>query len=204
MNLEVVLNLLEFYKQNKTSISDVQKVYLPHLNLLKDKGWRGKVLEKMLYVENKNTLTDFEDCELKSVPIEISSNGEVKIKETTSIIVINPEDLLRYDFENSDFYKKIKKILFVLINNDNNTIFGYKYIDFSEDKYLSLINEIKIDYLDIANHIMDNIEIGEKLTNNFTGKIGKWIQPRPKFYKSDGYGYAFFFKKNLLKEILNV
>lgn len=189
------INLLDYANRNKISV---------YVNGNLNKGWKGHVIEHMLNIPtNSKKGSDYDNLEIKTVPI-VTKNNQICVKETTSLSVIDINNLLTQDFENSDLLKKINKTLFVLIdviNEDYPKIHSTLYIDFNQQK--ELLNLMKIDYENIANHVLDNIENDAVLDYNFSGKIGKVIQPRPKTGKKNNYVWAFYLKKNVLEKFLN-
>lgn len=198
--LEQHLALIELYKTAQVNLADIKRDHFPHISL-KDKGWRGKTLEHVLQLQSNNQLRDFSNGELKTVPI-ILKNDIAKIKETVCVTILNPEELLCTEFLNSNLYKKIQRTLFVLINNEKHSIYDYKIIDLNEPQHKHVVDLLSIDYASICEYIIDNLYQDKSLTYNFTGKLGKYVQPRPKVGTKGEYIYAFYFKTILLSHLL--
>lgn len=189
------INLLEYAKSNKIKI---------YINGNLNKGWKGNVIEHMLNISSNNKKgSDYEDLEIKTVPI-VKNNNEIYIKETTCLSTIDINSLLKQSFEDSDLLHKINKTLFILINVseiNNPQIYSTLYVDFSNYEYL--LKQMKKDYDNLVEHVLENISNGEHIDKNFSGKLGEVIQPRPKTGKKGEYSWAFYLKKNVLQELLN-
>lgn len=199
-NLNDSIFLLEHLLQNKINLKEIQQQYCPHLNTLKDKGWKGKIVEFVLGIPPNNNARDFYDGELKTTTSTYNKNGELALQETVCVQVLNPNELISTSFEESSFYLKSQKILFVLIDKNTNQVTQYKIAEFG--KQPQLYEQIKNDYNDIVEHLYDNICEGNNLMHNMTGKIGKYLQVRPKIGSKGNYLYAFYFKKELLNQII--
>lgn len=169
-----------------------------------DKGWKGNVVEHLLNLKKNNHKgADFYDLEIKTVPVT-GIIDKWKVKETTCLSVLDTNDIIKYSFEESSLYNKIKKTLFVLIDTndkDNPYICKTYYMDL--EKLLLLKEDMKNDYNLVCDHIVDNIQCDLPLDTNFTGKLGKVIQPRPKTGKKGGYTWAFYLKTPVLTDLLN-
>lgn len=199
-NLNDSIFLLEHLLDKKINLKEIQEQYCPYLNTAKDKGWKGKIVEFVLGIPPNNNVRDFYDGELKTTTSIYNKNGELALQETVCVQVLNPNELISTSFEESSFYLKSQKILFVLIDKHKNQVTQYKIAEFN--KKPSLYEQIKKDYNDIVEHLYDNICLGNNLTHNMTGKIGKYLQVRPKIGNKGNYLYAFYFKKDLLNQLI--
>lgn len=190
------INLLDYANRNKIAV---------YVNGKLNKGWKGHVIEHMLNLpKNSQKGSDYQDLEIKTVPIIIKDN-KTAVKETTCLCVIDVNNLLKQSFEHSDLLKKINKTLFVLINVEDECypkIHSTLYIDFNKE--IELLNLMKNDYENLANHVLDNLYTDNHIDYNFSGKLGNIIQPRPKTGKKGQYSWAFYLKKNVLETFLNM
>ena len=112
--------------------------------------------------------------------------------------------MTKQTFENSDLLKKINKTLFILIDVTEESypkIDSTLYINFQDYPYL--LENMKTDYNNLVEHILDNIYHSDSLDKNFSGKLGKVIQPRPKTGSKGNYIWAFYLKKDVLESFLN-
>lgn len=198
-----IINYINYYIEHEIDL----KVYARMNNLpiygennSKDKGWRGNIIEHMLNIKkNNNHRADYEGLEIKTVPVLYSQK---KVKETTCLAVIDPKEVISKNFEESLLYKKIKNTLFILIDveNDKNRIVKTFLCDF--ENFPEIKNQMIKDYEELSNHILDNISYDYSLSKNFTGKIGKAIQPRPKVGKLGSYTWAFYMKAKFMNNLL--
>lgn len=189
------INLMDYAKRNQISI---------YVNGNLNKGWKGNVIEHMLNIPvNNKKGSDYIDLEIKTVPI-IRSNNRIIVKETTCLSTIDLNSIINTTFEDSDLLKKINKTLFILIDvsdNDFPKIDSTCYVNFN--LHNKLLNEMKNDYNNLINHILDNISYDNTPDNNFSGRLGKVIQPRPKLGKKGEYHWAFYLKKKVLESFIN-
>lgn len=189
------INLIDYAQRNKIAI---------YVNGNLNKGWKGNVVEHMLNISaNSKKGSDYTELEIKTVPIH-EENNFIKVKETTCLSVIDINTLLKQSFEDSDLLKKINKTLFVLIDVSKEEyphIISTLYIDFN--LHPEIISSMKKDYDNLIEHVLDNISNDESLDKNFSGKLGKVIQPRPKTGKKGEYTWAFYLKKQVLEQFLN-
>lgn len=189
------INLMEYAQRNKITIYKNGKM---------DKGWKGNAVEHLLNIpKNSNKTSDYGFLEVKTVPVYYSASGELKIKETTCLNIISPDELLNHSFEDSLLYKKIQKTLFIFIlvqDNNNPYVVFYRFMD------MEIIPELKEyfknDYNNLVEHMMSNITNDMPLDMHFNGRLGQYLQPRPKMGKDRDYKWAFFMKKNCWKFIM--
>ena len=189
------INLIDYANKNKIAI---------YVNGNLNKGWKGNVIEHILNIpQNSKKGSDYENLEIKTVPI-LKSNNSIKVKETTCLSLIDVNSLTKQTFENSDLLKKINKTLFILIDVTEESypkIDSTLYINFQDYPYL--LENMKTDYNNLVEHILDNIYHSDSLDKNFSGKLGKVIQPRPKTGSKGNYIWAFYLKKDVLESFLN-
>lgn len=189
------INLIHYAQRNKITIYKNEKM---------DKGWKGNAIEHLLNIpKNSHRGSDYGFLEVKTVPVHFSAFGELKIKETTCLNIIDPNEILNKTFLESSLYQKIQKTLFIFINVQDEShpyVMFYRFMDL--DNILELRNHFSEDYKELANHIASNIADGNSLDTHFSGSIGKYLQPRPKMGKNKDYRWAFFMKKNCWSYIL--
>lgn len=167
-----------------------------------NKGWKGLVLERLAGLSNDNKQApNGLGFELKSTAFSQNRNGIWIPKETFAITMINQDVLSRTPFFKSHCWEKLKSLVFCAVswhgcNCDSSVLLKSQSFDFLEQEML--IKEIEEDYEFIR----------AKLNNygfsSLTGKDGKWIQART---KGPGYGSisrAFYARKDLIREIINL
>lgn len=76
----------------------------------KNKGWAGHVLERYLGLPiNSAQSSNFGSWELKIVPLKRLANGNIGVKETMAITMIDPCNVANTPFEQSHLLAKLKK-----------------------------------------------------------------------------------------------
>lgn len=167
-----------------------------------NKGRAGHVIERYLGLpQNSAQSPNFGSWELKSIPLIVQPNGELKIKETMAITMIDPYNVARTSFENSHLLAKLQK--FVLVSRTvGETYKEPSYINnvVSVDLVGELYHIAKLDYEEIQSCILDPTRGFNKLT----GKMGTYIQPRTKGAGHGSTSRAFYARKIFLKEILHL
>lgn len=190
------INLKNYAQQNNIPIYKNDKL---------DKGWKGNVVEHLLNIKkNNNKGSDFQNLEIKTVPVILNNEG-YKVQETTCLSVLKTEEVIQASFQNSSLYQKVKNTLFILINVEDSEapkIVGTYYLNI--EKNLNLKQEMENDYNTVAEQICDNISSSLPLDFNLTGKLGKTMQPRPKSGKKGNYTWAFYLKTHVLNNLLNI
>ena len=97
-------------------------------NNLKGKGYFGNILEEFyfFYKPNSDSEPDFPlaELELKSSPLKKLKSNEFRSKERLVLNIINYINVVKQDFEKSDFVKKNSSILlvFYLHERDKNVL----------------------------------------------------------------------------------
>lgn len=194
--IENKINLIDYAQKNSITI-------LTRKNTI-DKGWKGNTIEHILNIKKNNScMPDLSWAEVKTVPVTNKKNLQMA-KETICLSVINTKELITKTFEESSFFKKIKSLILININVENqNHPYISKITFFDLEKNKEIYEQIKKDYETLANHILDNIENNFNDNQNFSAKFGEIIQPRPKTGKKGNYTWAFYLKKPLLNKIIN-
>ncbi|SHH74476.1 MutH/Sau3AI family endonuclease [Clostridium grantii] len=185
------------------------------VDIIKNKGKTGQLLEIALGLKNSNTTLDFEDGELKTNKCDKSGNPKetIFITQVSGII----DDLInKRDFHETHLYEKINNILYVPICKDGQPLEWFfkkpTHINLQMDKFRELEKQLEEDYYNICCQLKEHIENGDDgyiHTSN-----GKFIQIRSKDSKpyhsiySNIYGknvsnknHAFYFKKDFIKYI---
>ena len=76
----------------------------------KNKGWAGHVIERYLGLPlNSSQSPNFGSWELKTISLKRLKSGELAIKETMAITMIDPYYVQRTPFENSHLLAKLEK-----------------------------------------------------------------------------------------------
>ena len=166
-----------------------------------NKGWKGLTLELLAGLTNDNKQApNGLGFELKSTAF-YQTKGAWIPKETMAITMINPTNLIETPFFKSHCWEKLKSIVFCAVSwngkhDPKSELLKIQSFDFIEDE--DIIKEIEIDYEFIRHKC---------LTQGFqalTGKDGKWIQARTKGAGHGSTSRAFYARKELIKEIINL
>lgn len=166
-----------------------------------NKGWKGQTLEKLAGLEiNNQQAPNGLGFELKSTAFH-KVRGYWVPKETFAITMINPSNLILTPFYKSHCWEKLKSLIYCAVSwngrhNEKSELLKVQSFDFLESE--EIINEIKADYEFIRSKL--NTEGFSALT----GTDGKWIQARTKGAGHGSVSRAFYARKILIKEIINL
>src|ERR1051325_8015910 len=79
-----------------------------------NKGWAGLVIERYLGLpQNSRQAPDFGDWELKVVPLHKDAKGNLRVKESMAITMIEAAEVLADKFEDSHLYDKLRSMVVV-------------------------------------------------------------------------------------------
>ncbi len=165
-----------------------------------NKGWAGHVFERYLELPlNSAQSPNFGSWELKSVPLKRLKNGQLTIKETMAITMIDPVNVMQKEFKDSHLLSKLKKaVIVVRVVGDNvdepSFIHSVVEFDLKDENYKIVENDYNI----VRNVLLNN----ENGFNLLTGKMGEYIQPRTKGSGHGSISRAFYAKKAFLKKII--
>lgn len=188
------------------------------VDIIKNKGKSGQLLEMILGLNLSNKNLDFEDGELKTNKCDTTG----KPLETMFITQISTmiDDLLSgKDFYESSLYKKINNLLYVPISKVGNPeawmFLPCVHVNLNDTKFQYLKAKLEEDYYSICKQLNQHIKTsndGFIHTSN-----GEYIQIRSKdskpyhpiyseIYKKEisNKNHAFYFKKEFMKYIVNI
>ena len=195
-----IKNLEKYIGQD---LSELAKKYsvTTYKNGKQNKGWKGLTLEWLAGLSNDNKQApNGLGFELKSTSF-YQVKGEWRPKETFAITMINQKDLLETPFFKSHCWEKLKSLVYCAVSwngkdNEKSELLQIQSFDFLESD--TLIQEIEADYEFIRNKLkMQGFEA-------LTGKDGKWIQARTKGAGHGSTSRAFYARKELIKEIIQL
>jgi len=164
----------------------------------KDKGWAGHVIERYLGMPiNSSQSPNFGSWELKTISLKHLRSGELTIKETMAITMIDPYNILRTDFENSHLLTKLGKVVIAarIWENQEETsslLYSVKPFDLDNPK---IYDQVKEDYDLVRNTII------ERGFSALTGRMGVFIQPRTKGAGHGSTTRAFYARVSFLKKV---
>ena len=165
----------------------------------KNKGWAGHVIEHYLGLPiNSAQSPNFGSWELKTVSLKKLKNGDLTIKETMAITMIDPFNVKNTPFEESHLLSKIKKILMLSRiwegqNEPSSIVYGVHTFDIGNKQ---IYNQMKKDYEFVRSTIR------EKGFEALSGKMGVYVQPRTKGAGHGSISRAFYARVPFLKKII--
>lgn len=170
-------------------------IYCPKV---RNKGFPGLLLERLIGIKASSRCLDFTDGELKTYPIKILKNGNLSAKETIAIGSMTPENLFHQTFDETNCHKKIQRILFVGYLREKEHITFVNPILFELSEYSKLYDQIQIDYNNIRSGFIEKEEI--------KCKTGLYIQCRTKgkggVKEGEKKTRAFYFKTKFVRDFL--
>ncbi len=187
------------------------------IDIIKNKGKSGQLLEITLGLNLSNTTLDFEDGELKTNKCD-STGKPLETMFITQISTMIDDLLTGKNFYESKLYKKINNLLYVPISKDGPPpewmFLPPVHVNLEDVKFKELKIQLESDYKSICNQL--NGHIKTKSDGFIHTSNGKYIQIRSKDSKpyhpiySNIYNkyvsnknHAFYFKKDFMKYITN-
>ena len=188
---------------NKITSTDLRKLADKYevtvfKNGKKNKGWAGHVIERYLGLPtNSAQAPNFGSWELKTISLKHLQSGELTIKETMAITMIDPYNIVRTKFEDSHLLTKLRKQVIVarVWENQEETsslLYAVKTFDLGD---LEIYSQVKEDYNLVRNTII------EQGFSALTGAMGVFIQPRTKGAGHGSTSRAFYARAPFLKKV---
>lgn len=181
-----------------------------------DKGASGKIIEKLIGLNNSTATLDFEDGELKAN--KCTSTGHPQ--ETIAITQFSNPDILfnPVPFEDSVVCKKVSNVLFAFVCKEGKVedwfLHTVRHLDFTSPQYAAIYAQLREDYYSICREA--DSYIAADVRNTLHTLNGKYLQVRTKDSKpyhamhSEKYGRqvsdkgrAFFLQRKFLEDIQN-
>jgi DNA mismatch repair protein MutH len=166
-----------------------------------NKGWAGLVIEHYLGLpQNSRQAPDFGIWELKVVPLRKDAAGNLRVKESMAITMLEPTEVLANKFADSHLYDKLRSMVVV------------SRIYESPQELRSILHaaaEFDLDNPAIRQQVSDDYEtirrqIRTAGIDSVTGDLGKLVQART---KGPGHGSttrAFYARTTFVAHILNL
>lgn len=167
----------------------------------RNKGWAGQVVEQYLgQSPNSDHGADFGTWELKVVPLVVRADGQVRLKETMAITMFTAAELETRDFEESHLVEKLGRTVVVARSYEGpeesrSLVCAVAPFDLDDEELRAQIRE---DYEEIR------WVVREQGAYALSGRIGRWIQPRPKGNGSWQAGLGFYARKPLVARMLGL
>jgi DNA mismatch repair protein MutH len=166
-----------------------------------NKGWAGQVIEHYLGLpQNSRQAPDFGTWELKVVPLRKDADGNLRVKESMAITMLEPAEVLASKFEDSHLYDKLRSMIVV------------SRIYESKDELHSVLHaaaEFDLDNPKIRDQVNADYEtiraqIRTRGIDSVTGELGKLVQARTKGPGHGSTSRAFYARPIFVAHILNL
>ena len=166
-----------------------------------NKGWAGLVLEHYLGLpQNSRQEPDFGDWELKVVPLRKDPQGNLRVKESMAVTMLEPVEVVANKFEDSHLYDKLRSMVVV------------SRVWESPQELHSILHaaaEFDLDNTKIHTQVRDDYEtiraqIRNRGIDSVTGDLGKLVQARTKGPGHGSTSRAFYARPVFVAHILNL
>ncbi|HEX7724079.1 MAG TPA: MvaI/BcnI family restriction endonuclease [Pyrinomonadaceae bacterium] len=166
-----------------------------------NKGWAGLVIERYLGLpQNSRQEPDFGDWELKVVPLRKDPQGNLRVKESMAVTMLEPAEVVANRFEDSHLYDKLRSMLVV------------SRVWESAQELHSMLHaaaEFDLDNPKIHAQVQDDYEtiraqIRIRGIDSVTGDLGKLVQARTKGPGHGSTSRAFYARPIFVAHILNL
>ena len=164
-----------------------------------NKGWAGHVLERHLNLPiNSSQAPNFGSWELKIVPLKYLQSGNLTVKETMSITMIDPYNVESTEFEDSHLLAKLRKLIVAAriwesTEEKRSILHAVTIFDLDDP---AIYDQIKADY-DLVRETIRTTGF-----STLTGKMGVYIQPRTKGTGHGSTTRAFYARTTFLKQFI--
>jgi DNA mismatch repair protein MutH len=166
----------------------------------KNKGWAGQVIERYLGLpQNSLQAPDFGSWELKVVPLR-AGEGNVRVKESMAITMIDAAEVVANKFEDSHLYDKLRSLIVVariFENVEDTASILHSAAEFDLDNP-TIRKQVEADYEAIRQVIR------LKGFAALTGDTGKYVQARTKGRGHGSTSRAFYARALFVAHILNL
>jgi len=165
----------------------------------KNKGWVGHVIERYLGLPiNSSQSPNFGSWELKVIPLKRNAKGQLVVKETMAITMIDPYNVARTPFEESHLFAKMRKAVIVarvFESQAETSSLLHSVTDFDLGDS-EIYEQVKADYESVRD------AINTKGFSSLTGSMGVLVQPRTKGAGHGSTSRAFYARTKFVAEII--
>ncbi len=166
-----------------------------------NKGWAGHTIERHLGLPlNSSRNPNLGTWELKQVSLKRNRKGELRVKETMWLKMINKDEVIAHEFPDSPLYRKMRRMILVsriFESTEETQSFVYGIHIFTLDDK-DAYNQVKADY-DLIRHT-----ISEDGYDALHGRMGNVIQPRTKGPGHGSKSRAFYVRAPYLARIVGL
>jgi len=163
----------------------------------KNKGWAGHVIERYLGLPLNSTQSpNFGSWELKTISLKYLKNGQLTVKETMAITMIDDYNVKITEFNDSHLFAKLRKAVIaarIWESKEEKSSILHSVKRFDLDNPI-ILEQVKADYNSIRRTIID------QGFSSLTGKMGFYIQPRTKGPGHGSISRAFYARTSFLKK----
>lgn len=167
----------------------------------KNKGWAGHVLERYLGLPiNSAQSPNFGSWELKIVPLKRNSSGNLQVKETMAITMIDAYNVSQTPFKESHLYSKLRKAVVCARVFESQA---------DERSLLARVATFDLEHPEVLNQVKADYELVREAirTRGFdelTGAMGVLVQPRTKGPGHGSTSRAFYARTGFVAHILGL
>lgn len=197
--VEAIERLTTLVGQDLRKLADLYRVTVWTQFGKKNKGWAGHTIERHLGLAiNSSRSPNFGSWELKLVPLVAKRTGQLRVKETMAITMIDPVEVRSKEFEESHLFNKLQKIVVVArvfesITDDLSLVHSVASFDLDNPE---IYEQVKADYNLVRETIIN------QGFSSLSGKMGKLIQPRTKGAGHGSTSRAFYARTGFVAHIL--
>jgi DNA mismatch repair protein MutH len=166
-----------------------------------NKGWAGHALERHLGLAlNSSRAPNFGSWELKVVPVRRLPNGNVRVKETMAITMIDPVEVAAKEFPESHLFLKLQRMIVVarVFESQMETRSLCHIVAEFDLGDRDLYDQIKADY-DLIRDV-----IRSRGFQFLSGSMGALVQPRTTGPGHGSTSRAFYARAKLVARILGL
>ena len=166
-----------------------------------NKGWAGHTIERYLGLPlNSSRNPNLGSWELKQTSLKRNRKGELRVKETMWLTMVNAGDVASQEFPDSHLYLKMRRVLVVSRifeekSEPRSLVHGVHVFTLENQ---TTYNGVKADYDLIRKTI---VEWGFEY---LSGRMGKLIQARTKGPGHGSTSRAFYARKNFVSQIVGI
>lgn len=167
----------------------------------KNKGWAGQVLERYLGLkQNSRQEPDFGDWDLKLVSLRRDAGGNLRVKESMAITMLEPAEVVSNRFEDSHLYDKLRRLVVVARvfeseEDARSILHAVAKFDLDDPAFFS---QVKADYELIQRAIR------EHGADALPAELGTLVQARTKGRGHGSATHAFYARASFVARMLDL
>lgn len=196
---EAITRLQQLVGKDLRPMADEHRVTV-WKNGRKNKGWAGDVLERHLgLAKNSRQAPDFGDWDLKLVSLKRRS-GQLVVKETMAITMIQPSHVIETPFEHSYLLSKLQRLVvpareWVDEQETRSPLVRVVTFDLGDGE---LFRQVQADYEAIR------AALKQRGVRGLTGSLGVLVQARTKGPGGGSQSRAFYARESFVARMLGL